>query len=171
MALSDIAAGLEVTAKQRDHGVATVDDTDRDLHDRLATFSDGLPCETETAVRIVESHAAGASVGESARRAGIAPMTAAKTLHLLGVNGVSPLSPIGHELVRDWLSADLSRSEAFTLSGASETEFALATFIETHDPLDGAAETIESALALDGDAAVKKRDILAETMSDVGDLL
>ena len=171
MALSDIAAGLEVTTEQRDHGVATVDDTERDLHDRLATFSDALPCGTKTAVRIVESHAAGESVGESARRTGIAPMTAAKTLHLLGVNGLSPLSPMGHELVRDWLSASLSRSEAFELSGASETEFALATFIETHDPLEGAAETVEGALALDGDATVEKRDVLAETMSDVGDLL
>ncbi|KZN25066.1 hypothetical protein A4G99_00560 [Haladaptatus sp. R4] len=171
MALSDIAAGLEVTAKQKNHGIATVDDTERDLHDRLAAFSDALPCETEMAVCIVEAHAAGASVGESARRAGVAPMTAAKTLHLLGVNGVSPLSSMGHELVRDWLSANLSRSEAFTLSGASETEFALATFIETHEPLDGAAETVEGALAFDGHASVEKRDVLAETMSDVGDLL
>jgi len=171
MALSDIAAGLEVTAEQRDYGVATVDDTARDLHERLAPYSETLPCETDAAVTIVESHASGVAVGEIARRAGVAPMTAAKTLHLLGASGISPLSAIGHELIEDWLSANISRSEAFTLSGAGETEFALATFIETHDPLDGAAEVLEGALALDGDAAVEKRDALAETMSDVGDLL
>ncbi|WP_423743580.1 hypothetical protein V5735_11105 (plasmid) [Haladaptatus sp. SPP-AMP-3] len=171
MALSNIAAGLEVTAEQQEYGVATVDDTGRDLRERLAPFGDALPCETDAAVTIVETHASGTSVGESARRAGVAPMTAAKTLHLLGVRGISPLSSIGHELIEDWLSANCSRSEALALSGANETEFALATFIETHEQLDGAAEVLESALAMNGDAAVEKRDALAETMSDVGDLL
>lgn len=170
MALSDIAAGLEVTVEQKDHGVATVDDTERGLDERLVTFADAIPCTVDTAVAIVESHASGTSVGEIARRTGVAPMTAAKTLHLLGVSGVSPLSPIGHDFIRDWLSADLSRSDALALSGANETEFALATFVETHDPLDGATEVVESTLALDGDAAVEKRNALAETMSDVGDL-
>ncbi len=171
MALSDIAEGVEVTTEQRDRGVATVDDTGGEFRERLSAFADDLPCDATTAGTIVESYASGTSVGEIARRSGVAPITTAKTLHLLGVDGVSPLSPMGHELVRDWLSADLSRSDARELSGASETEFALATFIETHEPLPGAAEMVEGALAPSGDAAVQKRDTLAETMSGVGDLL
>lgn len=171
MALSDIAAGLEVTTEQRDRGVATVDDTGRALHERLAEFADSLPCDPDAAVAVLESYTTGSSIGESARRAGVAPITAAKTLYLLGADGVSPLPPMGHEIIRDWLSADLSRSEARSLTGANETEFALATFIETHEPLDGAKEAVEGALALGGDATVRKRDALAETMSGVGDLL
>ncbi|SIR57354.1 hypothetical protein SAMN05421858_2893 [Haladaptatus litoreus] len=170
MALSDIAEGLEVTTEQRNRGVATVDDTGRNLRERLETFADDLPCAADTAETILETHASGTSVGESARQSGVAPITAAKTLHLLGVHGVSPLPPMGHEIIRDWLSADLSRSEARALTGANETEFALATFIETHEPIAGAAEVVEGALTFGGDAAVRKRDALAETMSGVGDL-
>ncbi|WP_266079499.1 DUF7858 family protein [Haladaptatus caseinilyticus] len=170
MALSDIAEGLEVTTEQRNRGVATVDDTGRNLGEQLTAFASDLPCDADTAEKILESYSAGISIGETARESGVAPITAAKTLHLLSVDGVSPLGPIGHEIIRDWLSADLSRTEARTLTGANETEFALATFIETHEPIAGSAEVVESVLTPGGDAAVEKRDALAETMSDVGDL-
>jgi len=171
MALSDIAAGLEVTTRQRDRGVATVDDTARTLRERLQPFEDDLPCDAGAAATVLESFTAGASVGDAGRDAGVAAVTAAKTLHLLGVDGVSPLGPTAHDVVRDWLTADLSRSDAKALTGASETEFALATFVETHDPLDGAAETVEGVLSPAGDATVRKRDELGETMSGVSDLL
>ncbi|WP_440006988.1 DUF7858 family protein [Halomicrococcus sp. SG-WS-1] len=171
MTLSDIAAGLEVTAEQRDRGVAAVDDTDGDLRERLVPFADDLPCDPTSAATVVESFTAGASVGDAGRDAGVAPVTAAKTLHLLGLDGVSPLGPTARDVVGDWLTADLSRSDAKALTGASETEFALAAFVETHDPLDGAVEAVEGALSPAGDATVRKRDELGETMSDVGDLL
>ncbi|MFC4548685.1 MULTISPECIES: hypothetical protein [Halorussus] len=170
MTLADIADGLEVTTEQRDSGVAAVDATETDLRDALAEYASDLPCDAEAAAEIVEGHTSGRSVGDTARAAGVAPMTAAKTLHLLGCEGVSPLTPRAHEILADWLSADLSRTEALELTGASESEFALATFVETHDPLAGASEVVEGAYALGGDAAVRKRDALAETMSDVGDL-
>lgn len=170
MALSDIADGLEVTTRQRERGVATVHGADAPLARRLERFSDDLPCEPAEAAAVVEAFVAGHSVGESARDAGVAPVTAAKALHLLGVDGASPLSPRGREVLRDWLDADLSRSDALALTGASEREFALAAFVETHDPLDGAREVVESALSPQGDAMVEKRDALGETMSDVGDL-
>ncbi|MFC7081750.1 hypothetical protein [Halorussus caseinilyticus] len=174
MTLSDIADGLEVTTEQRDRGIASVDataDDETDLRERLADFADDLPCDATSAATIVEGHASGQSVGDTAHDAGVAPMTAAKTLHLLGCEGVSPLTPRAHEILRDWLSADLSRTEARELAGANETEFALATFVETHDPLAGATELVEGALAPDGDAAVRKREVLAETMSGRGELL
>ena len=172
--LSEIADGLEVTTEQRDRGVAAVDATvsgDATLRERLAEFAAELPCDAACAATIVEGHTAGKSVGASARAAGVAPMTAAKTLHLLGYESVSPLTPRAHDVVRDWLSADLSRTTAMELTGASETEFALATFVETHDPLAGGYEVVQSAFALDGDAAVAKREALGETMSSVGELL
>ena len=171
MTLADIADGLEVTTEQRDSGVAAVDATVDDLRESLAEYAVDLPCDAETAATIIESHTSGKSVGDSARAAGVAPMTAAKTLHLLGCEGISPLTPRAHDVIADWLSADLSRCDAVELTGASETEFALATYVETHDPIPGADEVVEGAFALDGDAAVRKRDALAETMSDAGDLL
>lgn len=171
MALSDIAEGIEVVDEQRDRGVATVDDTGGDLADSLAAYADELPCAPEEAATVVEAYAGGAAVGAAGHEAGVVPVTAAKTLHLLGMEGVSPLSPIGREVVRDWVAGELTHAEARELSGADEAEFFLAVFVETHDPLPGAGEVLERALAAGGNASVDKRDHLEETMSDVDDLL
>jgi hypothetical protein len=54
------------------------------------------------------------------------------------------------------------------LTGASDREFALAAFVATHDPVEGAAEAVESALSASGDAMVEKRDALAATLPDGG---
>ncbi|MFC6863362.1 hypothetical protein ACFQGE_07805 [Halomicroarcula sp. GCM10025817] len=165
MGLADIAAGLEVTESQRETGVAAVDETDASLATRLDPVADSLPCSPAAAATVVEAYAAGKSVGESGHAAGVPPVTAAKTLHLLGEQ-VAPLGPRGREMVADWLAGDLSRSEALTLSGASEAEFALAAYVQTHDPLPEARDAVEGALA-----TARERDPLADTMSDVGELL
>lgn len=165
MGLSDIAAGVEVTTEQRDRGVATVDDTDASLAERLAADADALPCSADAAATVVEVYAEGKSVGTAARVADLAPITAAKTLHLLG-EAVSPLGPTGREIVRDWLVGDLPRSDARELAGATEREFALAAYVETHDAIAGAEEAVASVLTPDASGC----DPLAETRSDVGDL-
>lgn len=170
MALSDIAAGVEVTAEQQDRGVAVVDDTDVDLHTKLDAFSDDLPCTAAAAATMLETYATGSDIGTSAREAEIAPVTAAKALHLLGVDGVTTLSPTGREVVRDWLDARLSRADAKELVGVDENEFALAVFVETHDALPGGREIVDVAFGGRGAGAAHKRDHLADTMSDVGDL-
>jgi hypothetical protein len=170
MGLSDIAEGIEVTAEQRERGVPTVDDTERDLRSRLEPHADALPCTPAAAATIVESHAAGTSVGESAREAGVAPMTAAKTLHRCGVAGVTPLSPTARRVLRDWLAGELPRTDALALTDASEAEFALASYVETHDPVPELEEAVEGALTPGASASVTKRDQLAETMSSVVDL-
>jgi len=164
MALSDIAAGVEVTTHQRDRGVAAVDETDASLSERLAPVADEFPCSAATAATVVEAYAAGRSVGDAGRAAGIAPVTAAKTLHLVGEH-VSPVGPQGRELVADWLAGELSRSDAIALAGVTEQEFALAAYIETHEPLPAARDAVEGALT------TEERDPLGETMSDVGELL
>jgi len=164
MGLSDIAAGVEVTTEQRDRGVATVDDTDGSLAERLATHEADLPCSAADAATVVEVYAEGKAVGTAARVADLAPITAAKTLHLLG-ESVSPLGPTGRGIVRDWLAADLSRSEARELAGATEREFALAAYVETHDTLAGAEAAVASVLAPESAG-----DPLADTHSGVGDL-
>lgn len=171
MGLSEIAAGIEVTETQDERGVATVDDTEQSLEERLDPFVAELPCDRTAAVAIVDAYAGGASVGDAGTAAGVAPMTAAKTLHLLGVEGVSPLAPTAREIVRDWLTGDLARSTAHELTGASETEFLLAAYVESHDSIEGAREAVEPELGLDGVATVDKRDLLGETMSGVDDLL
>lgn len=170
MTLSEIAAGLEFTEEQRDRGVPTVDDTDEDLLARLEPHGAELPCTPAAAATVLETHTAGRSVGDGAAEAGVAPVTAAKALHRCGVVGVSPLSPTGREVVRDWLRGDLARSEALTLTRADEAAFALATYVETHDPVPELEEAVAGILEPDANATVAKRDALAETMSSVGDL-
>jgi len=162
MGLSDIAAGIEVTATQEERGVATVDDTDATLAERLAPFAETLPCAPAAAATVVERYSAGGSVGAAGRAAGVAPTTAAKTLHLLGEN-VSPAGPTGSEVVRDWIAGELTRTEAMELSRLGEQTFALAAFVETHEPLEAACAAVEGVLA--GQRA------LAETTSDATDLL
>lgn len=164
MTLSELAAGLEVTAEQEDRGVAVVDDTDASLAERLDAFADELPCTPAAAATLVESYTTGTSLGAAAQAAGIAPVTGAKTLHLLG-EGVAPLGPTGREVVRDWLDARLSRADALELTRCDEAEFALAVFVETHDTLPGAREALEGALA------VEPVDPLADARPDADEFL
>jgi hypothetical protein len=167
MGLGDIASGLEVTTEQRDRGVATVDRTDDSLAERLAAHAGALPCAPETAATVVEQYASGKSVGGAARAAGTVPTTAAKTLHLLG-ESVHPLGPTGREVVQDWLAGKLSRTEAVDLARASEAEFALAVYVETHDPLADACAAVEDTLAV---RHRTREEPLEDTWSGTADLL
>lgn len=169
MGLSDIAAGIEIREQQRERGVPTVDATSGDLRSRFEERADALPCTPAAATSVIEAYTAGTSIGDCAREAGIAPMTAAKLLHRCGVTGLSPLAPTARRVLRDWLSGDVPRSEAVELVG-DEADFALAAYIETHDPIPDLAEAVEGALEPDSTASVAKRDALAETMSAVEDL-
>ncbi len=71
---------------------------------------------------------------------------------------------------RHWLDGDLSRAEAVELVGADEADVALATYVETHDPVPELADAVAGVREPDANATVQKRDALAETMSSVGDL-
>lgn len=166
MTLSEIAAGIEVTATQRERGVATVDETAPDLVDRLRPHAEALPCTPEAAATVVETHATGTSVGESARAAGVTPVAAAKTLHRCGVSGVNPLAPTARQIVRDWLAGELSRADALALTGDDEAEFALAAYLETHDP----DPDLSAAVARD-DLEAPGLDGLEEAMPDPDEYL
>ncbi|GAA0296588.1 hypothetical protein [Halarchaeum salinum] len=163
MGLSDIAAGLTITTPQRERGVATVDATDAPLAERLAPYADDLPCPVAVAATLLDAYGAGTSVGAAAAAAGIAPTTGAKALHVLGVGGVNPLSPLAREIVADWLDGGLTRSEAVTLSGASDTEFALGAYCATHPPAEGAAAVVAAAREPDSRSLGRRdREALAE---------
>lgn len=166
MGLSEIAAGIEVTARQRERGVATVDETGGDLFDRLRAHADALPCTPEAAATVVETHASGTSVGESARAAGVTPVSAAKALHSCGVSGVTPLAPTARRVVRDWLTGEISRADALALTGADEAEFALAAYVESHESDPELAAAVAS-LDVDADG----RDGLADAMPDPDEYL
>jgi hypothetical protein len=166
MGLSEIAAGVTVTEHQQERGVATVDDTDATLSKRLAEFEESLPCSASAAATILERYAAGGSVGAAGRAAGVPPVTAAKALHMLG-ESVSPAGPSARDVVRDWIAGDLSRTDALTLSRLGDTEFALAVYVETHEPIEAACAAVEGLLA----AREETGQPLAETMSDATDLL
>ena len=147
MTLSEIADGLEVTASQRDRGVAVADDTETPLVDRLAAHADDLPCTPAATATLVDAYTAGRSVGDAAREAGVAPMTGAKALHRCGVEGVCPLAPSRRSVVRDWLDGKIARSEAVALTGGDEADFALATYVETHDPVPAVADAVAAHVA------------------------
>lgn len=164
MGLADIAAGIEVTDHQHERGVAAVDDTDAPLSERLAPFAESLPCSPAAAAAVVEAYASGRAVDACGHAAGVPPVTAAKTLHLLGEQ-VSPLSPRGREIVRDWLAGEIPRSDALGLTGVGEQTFALAAYVESHDSLPEAREAVEGALS------IEDADPLAEARTDIGDLL
>lgn len=170
MGLADIAEGIEVTSEQCDRGLATVDDTDGSLVERFEPHAERLPCTPEAAATVVETHTTGTSVGDSAETAGIAPMTAAKVLHRCGVAGVTPLSPMARDVLRDWLAGELSRTDALALTDATEAAFALATYIETHDAVAELEEAVEGTLSPETNATVAKRDALGETMTNPGSL-
>lgn len=167
MGLSDIAEGIKVTDKQDNRGVATVDTTEAGLSERLDSFAEELPCSADEAATVLERYSQGKSVGDAGRAAGVAPMTAAKTLHLLG-ESVSPLSPMGVDIVTDWIEGHLSRTEALELTQVGEEEFGLAVYVETHEPIEEACAAIEGVLAA---RRADERRPLAETMSDAADLL
>lgn len=165
MGLSEIAAGLEVTAEQRDRGVATRDETNRSTAERLEPFDERLPCSPASASTLLEAYLEGASVGRAAAVAGVPETTAAKTLYLLG-EPIDPLTPTAKRILEDWLAGELSRTEAKRLAGIGESEFALGAYIATHEPIEGA----ESALA--GTASVPTGDDpLSDARSDLDDLI
>jgi hypothetical protein len=147
MTLSEIADGLEVTASQRDRGVAVADDTETPLVDRLAAHADDLPCTPAATATLVDAYTAGRRVGDAAREAGVTPMTGAKALHRCGVEGVCPLAPSRRSVVRDWLDGRIARSEAVALAGGDEADFALATYVETHDPVTAIADAVDAHVA------------------------
>lgn len=167
MGLAEIAAGIEVTERQDERGVATVDATDATLAQRLEPFADGLPCSPAAAATVLEEYTGGAAVGAAGRAAGVAPATAAKTLHLLG-ESVSPAGPTGREIVRDWIAGDLSRTEALELSRLSEAEFALAAYVETHEQIEEACAAVEGVLAA---RSVDDEQPLADAVGDPLDRL
>lgn len=167
MGLSDIAEGIEVTERQEERGVATVDETDRTLTQRLTPFSDELPCDPSAAATVLERYTAGGSVGDAGRAAGIAPTTAAKALHLLG-ESVSPVGPMGTEIIQDWIAGHISRHEALELARVGEDAFALAVYVETHDPIEEACAAIEGVLAAQYATGT---DALGETAHDSTDFL
>lgn len=166
MGLADIADGLSTTTEQDERGVASVDATDADLADALAGFAADLPCEPAAAAAVAEAYVGGAPVDAAGHDAGVAPMTAAKTLHRLGFAGLSPVSATGERVLEDYLDGRVSRADARGLLSLTEAEFALAAYVATHDALEGARDVVEGALAADRTASVAKRDALDAAMPD-----
>ena len=164
MTLSEIAAGLEVTTEQQECGVAETDDTGASLEERLVEFDESLPCSPEAAATVVDAYTEGAHVGRAAAVADVPKTTAAKALYLLG-EPIDPLSPTAKRVVDDWLEGEISRTEAQTLAGVGEREFALGVYVATHDPIGGAESVVAEA------DSRPNSDPLADARSDLGDLI
>lgn len=165
MALSEIAAGVEVTTEQREHGVATTDETGATLAERLVQFDDQLPCSPETAAEIYTAYVEGAAIDRAAAVAAVPETTAAKTLYLLG-EPIDPLTPTATRVFDDWLAGEISRTEAKALVGIGEAEFALCAYVSTHEPIEGAESAIAETVSVPD-----SNDPLTEARSDLGDLI
>lgn len=164
MTLSEIAAGLEVTTEQDEQGIASGNDTGATLEERLARFEAQLPCSASVAATLVEAYTEGASIERAAAVAEIPRTTAAKVLFLLG-EPIDPLSPTATRVLDDWLAGAISRSEAKTLAGVGDAEFALGAYVATHEPIDGAESVVADAVS------VTDADPLSDARSDLGDLI
>jgi hypothetical protein len=165
MGLSEIAAGIEVTAEQRDRGVAASDGTDTPLPERLEPFGERLPCSPAAAAALLEAYLGGASIGRAAAVAEVPETTAAKTLYLLG-EPIDPLTPTAKRVLDDWLAGDLSRTEARRLAGVGDSEFALGAYVATHEPIEGAEEALVEATSVS-----IGEDPLSDARSDLDDLI
>ena len=164
MTLSEIAAGIEVTTEQYDRGIATGDETGAELDERLAEFESRLPCSASEAAELIEAYTEGASIGRAAAVASLPKTTAAKALYLLG-EPIDPLTPTATRVLEDWLAGELSRTEAKTLAGVGDDEFALGTYVATHEPIDGAESVVAGAVS------ISDEDPLLDARSDLGDLI
>lgn len=170
MSLAGIAEQVGVTTiEQTARDVATIDVTETPLVDRLAPVSVHLPCGSSEAATLIEAYIDGKSIEKSSYAAGIASITGAKTLHLLG-EPIAPITPTGRTVVRDWISGECLRTEALALCGASEAEFNLAVFVEMHDPIPEAHGILAGEFER-RNAGVSNREELKETMSSVDELL
>jgi hypothetical protein len=165
MGLSEIAAGIEVTAEQRDRGVAASDGTDTPLPARLEPFGERLPCSPAAAAALLEAYLGGASIGRAAAVAEVPETTAAKTLYLLG-EPIDPLTPTAKRVLDDWLAGDLPRTEARRLAGVGDAEFALGAYVATHEPIEGAEEALVEATSVS-----IGEDPLSDARSDLDDLI
>jgi hypothetical protein len=165
MVLAEIAAGIEVTAEQRDRGVAEADDTDAPLEARLERFDGRLPCSPAATAALVEAYLGGASIDRAAAVAGVPETTAAKALYLLG-EPIDPLTPTAKRVLEDWLAGDLSRTEARRLAGVGDAAFALGAYVATHEPIEGADEAVAEAAPVPTD-----EDPLSDARSDLEDLI
>ncbi len=164
MTLSEIAAGLEVTTEQHDRGIATGDETGAELDERLAAFESQLPCSAAEAAELIEAYTEGAAIGRAAAVASVPKTTAAKALYLLG-EPIDPLTPTAKRVLEDWLAGELSRTEAKTLAGVGDDEFALGTYVATHDSIEGAESIVAGAVS------ISDEDPLFDARSDLGDLI
>lgn len=165
MGLSEIAAGLEVTAEQHEHGVTMRDETDTSLTERLAPFEEQLPCSPAAAATLFDAYLEGTSIGRAAAVAEIPETTAAKTLYLLG-EPIDPLTPTAKRVFDDWLAGELSRTEAKQLAGVGESEFALGAYLATHDPIADAESVVVETVSASGGG-----DPLSDARSDLVDLI
>jgi hypothetical protein len=162
--LSEIAAGLEVTTEQHEQGIASGNDTGATLGERLVRFEARLPCPAPVAATLVEAYTEGASIDRAAAVAEIPPTTAAKVLFLLG-EPIDPLPPTATRVLDDWLAGAISRAEAKTLAGVGDAEFALGTYVATHEPIDGAESVVADAISVTG------ADPLSDARSGLDDLI
>lgn len=165
MGLDEIAAGVRVTDEQRERGVATADETEAPLSDRLEPYAGDLPCSADDAAGLVRAYGEGASVERAAAVAELPESTAARTLYLLG-EPVDPLTPTARRVLEDWLDGEIPRTEARTLAGVGPKEFALGAYVATHDPLEGTESVVADALAVESGG-----DPLSDARSGVDDWL
>ncbi|ERG95832.1 hypothetical protein [Haloquadratum walsbyi] len=172
MGLSDIAAGIESTTKQQTRQVTTIDDTDISLRERLDEHESELPCTAAAAATVLEAYDTGTGIEAAAMAAGVAPVTAAKTLYRCGNPGIMPLTPGGRQVLSDWLAGQLSRVDALALTQTDESTFALAAYIETHGIIEPIADVVRRDVtnSLREDTSISNSQTFTELTPNRADL-
>lgn len=169
MGLDDIAEGIQVVKSQERRDVAVLDGASESLSEWLSAVAAELPCSTASAAALARSYAGGASIDRASEVADVTPTVAAKTLHLLGFEGIVDVDPADRRAVRRWIDGELDRTTVQRRCTLDEKRFALTVFVETRDPVRGGRGVVES-MRTDSDAAADPNRALRETMSDPTDL-
>lgn len=170
MSLADIAEGVRSVETQHTRDVAIVDAVNESLADRLEGFASDLPCSPTQADRLARQFGAGESIESCAETVGVTRTNAARTLHLLGFAGVITVDPVDREIIKQWINGEIDRITANRRTDLDKSRFALAVYVETHEPLTETRAAIEPTVSLSENIQTDRRRALDETMADSTDL-
>lgn len=155
---------------QHTRDVAVVDAANESLADRLEDCASDLPCSPTAASHLARQFRAGESIEACAETVGVTRTNAARTLHLLGFAGVITVDPVDREIIKQWINGEIDRTTATRRTDLERSRFALAVYVETHEPLTEDQAAIEPTISLSENIQSDRRRVLNETMADPTDL-
>jgi hypothetical protein len=80
------------------------------------------------------------------------------------------VDPVDREIIKQWINGEIDRTTANRRTDLERSRFALAVYVETHEPLTEDQAAIEPTISLSENIQSDRRRVLNETMADPTDL-